>query len=191
MGAVAKGSGEVFPKVNCPGCKTPNRPGATRCKQCSRSLPPTCFGCGAPVPADVELCHNCRTERVPQALGVDEPPTSPDLVPQGGEYDFNAKFIGRKGPQERLRRILTGCKDSRELAFVTLLGAPGSGKTRLAREFGRLARQAFSEVRVLYALCGGPGAMPYAAFQRLFMSRFGIGDSENIRSARDKILAGC
>jgi tetratricopeptide (TPR) repeat protein len=45
-------------------------------------------------------------------------------------------------------------------------------------------------VRVLYALCGGPGAMPYAAFQRLFMSRFGIGDSENPRSARDKILAG-
>jgi tetratricopeptide (TPR) repeat protein len=142
------------------------------------------------VPADVELCHNCRTERVPQALGVDEPHTTPDLIPIGGEYDFNAKFVGRKGIQERLRRILTGVKDGRELAFVTLTGAPGIGKTRLAREFGRTARQAFTDVRVLYAVCGGPGAAPYAAFQRLFMSRFGIGDSESIRAARDKILAG-
>src|SRR5262245_28549872 len=178
--------------MNCPDCKAPSRPGATRCKQCGRALPPSCFGCGAPVPADVELCHNCRTERVPQALGSDTEETerAPELMPSS-EYDLNVKFIGRKPALERLRRILTGCRDSREMAFVTLTGEPGSGKTRLAREFGRLARGAMQQARVLHTVCGGPGAAPYAAFQRLFTARFGISEGDSARAARDRIKAGC
>src|SRR5206468_10447129 len=135
-----------------------------------KALPPSCQGCGVPVAPDVQLCVSCRTERVPQALGaeLDSDATTPELLPRGGEYDLHVKFIGRKPALDRLRRVLDGCTGGRELAFVTLTGAPGVGKTRLAREFGRLAKSAAPSMRVLYTVCGGPGAAPYAAFQRLF-----------------------
>ena len=54
----------------------------------------------------------------------------------GSELD---SFIGRRRERSRVRRLLA---DSR---LVTLTGAGGSGKTRLARHVGADLRRAFAD----------------------------------------------
>src|SRR5438105_163620 len=129
--------------MNCPHCQAQNRPGATRCRSCERKLPPTCFSCGTVVEPDIELCQACRTERVPQALGTEDSDAVTAPVEIDPPLPLAERFIGRKAVLERLRRIFVGCRDAKESAFATLAGAPGIGKTRLAREFGRLIHTDF------------------------------------------------
>lgn len=163
--------------MDCPACQSANRPGATRCKSCEATLPPSCFGCGAPVPADQELCAACRTERLPEEA-VEEVPVA--------RRALGARLIGRKAPLEKLRTALSGTRQ-RELSFVTLVGPGGIGKTRLAQELIRLSAHATPELRVLSGLCGGHAAPPYAGVARLLASRFGIAEGDTPRAARQKI----
>src|SRR5262249_10221282 len=147
--------------MNCPDCSTLNRPGAARCRQCGTVLPPSCVSCGASVPPGADLCRSCRTDRVPRALGIgaeDAVEIEPSRPTRASEYDLHVGFIGRQAELERLLGILASSADGREMAFVTLTGAPGIGKTRLASELGRLARSALPRTRMLHASCGGSGA---------------------------------
>jgi tetratricopeptide (TPR) repeat protein len=155
-------------------------------------MPPTCAVCGVPVPPGTEICQGCRTE--PIDLRPKPSAAAARLMEatqkSGPEYELDSRFIGRRELLEDLCRRFVQCRDQRTLAFVALTGQAGLGKTRLAREFGRAARAAVPEARVLYGLCGGPAAPPYAGFQRLLAARFGIADGEAGDLARDKVQAG-
>jgi tetratricopeptide (TPR) repeat protein len=178
--------------MNCVACATPNPPGAARCNKCHAPLPPTCAVCGVPVPPGTEICQACRTE----PIDVKPKPSAAAArlleatQKSGPEYELDSRFIGRRELLEDLCRRFVQCRDQRSLGYVALTSQAGFGKTRLARELGRAARAAVPEARVLYGLCGGPAAPPYAGFQRLLAARFGIADGEAPELAREKVLAG-
>src|SRR5689334_593605 len=94
--------------MNCPGCQTPNRPGTARCRRCQAALPPSCASCGDAIPTGVELCVNCRTERIPAALGAElalEPKRPPKKeVPV--EFPIAPRFVGRRQVIDRLERMV-------------------------------------------------------------------------------------
>jgi tetratricopeptide (TPR) repeat protein len=178
--------------MNCPACSTANRPGATRCKKCGGDLPKTCAGCGDPVAENVDLCINCRTERVPAALGAElldsellEP--DPDEAPPG--FPISPRFVGHQPLIDRLVEIVSRAGKSRELQFVALTGPPGVGKTRLSEELLHILDEKQPDARVLRATCAGPGSPPFAAFHSLFNTRFGISDDDAPQLARGRISA--
>jgi tetratricopeptide (TPR) repeat protein len=177
--------------MNCPRCETPNRPGADRCKRCDAQLPRTCAGCGDPLPATAtgELCHNCATERVPAALGAEITEIDLEEIKDDGPPSFPIvpRFVGRKPLLDRLLARLVEVQDRSELAFLALTGPPGVGKTRLGRELGRLIQEKRPETSVWWGVSGGPGAPPYAVFQRMLRDRFGIVEQDLPFAGREKI----
>lgn len=181
--------------MNCPACGNSNRAGAQRCKRCAAELPRTCVACGAPVTGDVELCESCRTERVPAALGADlaahdesetELIEDEELVEEPARYPEATRFVGRAAQLERLTAIV-GDAHKGELAFVALTGPSGIGKSRLVDELAK--RLVPAGTRVLVAAAGGPGAPPFAAFDRLLRQRFGIGPSLSAELARARLAS--
>jgi tetratricopeptide (TPR) repeat protein len=176
--------------MKCPACDIPNRGGATQCKRCAAPLPRTCAGCGDPIPDGVDLCINCRTERVPAALGAELDDDDLVEINDDGDpptYPIAPGFVGRKQLVERLAKILEGVQARKELAFVALTGPPGMGKTRLASELGRLIQLLLPKTRVIGSECGGPGAPPFAVFHRILRERFGITDDDSPAKARERI----
>jgi tetratricopeptide (TPR) repeat protein len=139
------------------------------------------------------LCINCRTERVPAALGAADFDDNDleEIKDEDGPpaYPIATRFVGRKALCERLIGILSGVQQRNELAFVALTGPPGVGKTRLADELMRLIQEKLPETRALQSTCGGPGAPPYAVFQRILCERFGISDGVLPHEARNRIAA--
>lgn len=179
--------------MNCPACGTANRAGAQRCKRCALELPRTCVACGAAVDGPSDLCGNCRTERVPAALGAElgddetELLDERDVIEEPARYPMVTRFVGRKAPLDRLHAIARDAARG-ELAFVALTGAAGVGKTRLVEEWAKQLQ--LSGKRVLYAQAGGPGAPPFAAFERLLRERFGLAEAMAPGEARARLGAG-
>jgi len=178
--------------MNCPACGNANRAGAQRCKRCAAELPRSCVACGAPVDGDVELCESCRTERVPAALGADivdddnELLDDVELIEEAPRYPQATRFVGRKAQLERLTAIVKEAARG-EVAFVALTGPSGVGKTRLVEE---LARTLVADgTRVLVAPAGGPGAPPFAAWERLLRQRFGLVPSMTPEIGRARLAA--
>ncbi len=176
--------------MNCPACGNVNRAGAQRCKRCAGELPRSCVACGAPVGEDVELCEACRTERVPAAMGAElvddetELLDDHDLVEEPARYPQATTFVGRKAQLERLQAIVKDAARG-EVAFVALTGPAGVGKTRLVEELGKQ----LSGARVLVAPAGGPGAPPFAAFERLLRQRFGLPTGTSAELGRARLAA--
>ena len=178
--------------MKCPSCDTANRGGSVQCKRCGAPLPKSCAGCGDPIPDGVELCINCRTERVPAALGAELDELDLEELEEAGappQFPIRPRFVGRKALLERLSGTVERSQQRNELTFLALTGLPGVGKTRLAQELGRRVQDKLSETRVLAANCGGPGAPPFAAWQRILRERFGVTDGLTAREARERITA--
>ncbi|MDB4969084.1 MAG: hypothetical protein JWN44_4773 [Myxococcales bacterium] len=179
--------------MNCPACGFANRAGAQRCKRCAGDLPRTCVACGAPVADSVDLCASCRTERVPAALGVEladddtELLDDHDVIEEPPRYPAATRFVGRVTQLERLAAIVKEAARG-EVAFVALTGPAGVGKSRLVEELGK--RLASGGTRVLSAVAGGPGAPPFASFERLLNGRFGLTASMAPELARARLHAG-
>ncbi len=179
--------------MNCPSCSTPNRPGLTRCKRCGQDLPRTCAGCGDPIADGVDLCINCRTERVPAALGAELLDSElleldPDDDASPG-FPVSTSFVGHKALIERLLEKVQRARARSELQFVALTGPPGVGKSRLAHELERILEEKQSEARLLHATAGGPGSPPFAAFRSLMNTRLGISSDDAPNTARGRISA--
>ena len=123
-------------------------------------MPPNCRGCGAKVHEGVDLCPSCRTERVPAALGADElfgqpveaEPTNVMLTP----YEMRPRFVGRQSALDRMMKAFDDARDLRELAFVAVIGPPGSGKTRIVKELARHVKQRSPQTRFLIGPAGTP-----------------------------------
>jgi tetratricopeptide (TPR) repeat protein len=156
-------------------------------------MPPSCRGCGAKVPSGVDLCPSCRTERVPAALGADElfgQPVDDATAVMMPPYEMRPRFVGRQGALDRMLKAFDDARELHELAFVALVGPPGSGKTRMIRELSRHIKQRSPQTRFLVGQAGGTVPVPYAPFSRLLGVRFGIGTADAPEVAREKITAG-
>jgi tetratricopeptide (TPR) repeat protein len=144
------------------------------------------------VSGDVELCEACRTERVPAALGAEladpdeELLDDHDLIEEPARYPQATRFVGRKPQLERLTSIVHDAARG-EVAFVALTGPSGVGKTRLVEELGRTL--ASSGTRLLFAPAGGPGAPPFAAWERVLRHRFGLTPAMAPEMGRARVAA--
>ena len=98
------------------------------------------------------------------------------------------RLIGRDEPLDQLENALQATIDSGTPQIVTLLGAPGAGKSRLVHAFEARAR----------LLTGGPGLWradgrlfaaeaPYALVRDLLLRRFGIRPQHSHHIVEDRI----
>ncbi|RMH37702.1 MAG: hypothetical protein D6689_20840 [Deltaproteobacteria bacterium] len=178
--------------MHCRACEEPNRPGATLCKRCSAPLEPSCYGCGAPVGAEGQLCGACRTERVPPPVDADELfPETPDEATAitAMPYELRPRFTGRTAVLDRLTQLFTRARTDREAGFAVIVGEPGSGKSRLLKEAARAFRSIDPTACVLTGAGDGRG-VAYAAFARLLAARFGIGAADSVQTQQEKIIEG-
>lgn len=176
--------------MNCPKCGVPNDPGREECEICGAEIPPSCKGCGRKVPKDVEYCIMCRTGRTEEMAQKASSPVRLEVpnseLPEG--LDFRPRFVGRKDSLEKIQVIFRGCKEGRYLSFVTLVGPPGVGKTRLAQEFADLAKEEDKDLKVMRGVCGGPGAPAYAAFIQILAELAGVDKEDKPPEIRDKLV---
>ena len=95
-----------------------------------------------------------------------------------------AALVGRADELARLRAALDGVIDTRGCRLVTVMGSPGVGKSRLAREFGRLVRD---QANVVEGHCEQTGEgitfLPVAEVLRA-VARIGETDSAEIVRAK-------
>ncbi|MCA9673201.1 MAG: tetratricopeptide repeat protein [Myxococcales bacterium] len=112
-----------------------------------------------------------------------------DLTPGDEPADLRVRFVNRQAELKQLKQLLRHCRDQRSAVFVTLLGEPGAGKSRLAQEFARSVRAAIPEARVLAGDCGR-NPQSYEPIVRVLEQRFGISDADHGQAARNKIAAG-
>jgi tetratricopeptide (TPR) repeat protein len=101
---------------------------------------------------------------------------------------LRGRFIGRTTQLSTLRDLFLEARQSSRLCFVSLLGAPGAGKSRLAREFARSVRAAFSNARVLWGETQPAGSgRRYEVVARAVEERVGIGRDDTPEDALAKI----
>jgi predicted ATPase len=169
-------------------------PGSTALQTLQRGAAAHLRGLRRADPRQRRPLHQLPHRAPPAALGAElleaddllEPDPDDDDQPS---FPIAPRFVGHKPLVERLLATVKQAQKASELAFVALTGPPGVGKSRLARELGRLLADEAADTRVLEAICGGPGAPPYAAFQRLFGDRLGIAAGETAGAARARINA--
>jgi tetratricopeptide (TPR) repeat protein len=100
-----------------------------------------------------------------------------------------AALVGRAVEMADLQRAYQRAHDNRHTCTVTLVGAPGIGKTRLVREFLLLrAREGGSPIRVFRGAArdGGPA---YEVFARVLRARFGIVEGMDPEAAKAQVRA--
>ena len=128
-----------------------------------------------------------RAAAEPVYLATDERADQPTFAPAliAGQV---TRLIGRDEPLDQLENALQATLDSGAPQIVTLLGAPGAGKSRLVHEFEARAR----------LLTGGPGLLradgrlfaveaPYALVRDLLLRRFGIRPQHSHFIVEDRI----
>jgi len=89
-------------------------------------------------------------------------------------------FVGRSAELEKLRLLLP-VAEGEGRRVVLLGGAPGSGKSRLVREFAAQAAQ--SGALVLYGACDAVVHSPYGPFSQAFERLTAIAEPDELRAA--------
>jgi len=102
---------------------------------------------------------------------------------------LRAPLYGRNEQLNELKEVFLSTWNDRRLSLVTLLGEPGSGKTRVAREFARSVRAAIPNALVLWGVATDPEGAAYEAISGALSERFGIGQTEAPEDVREKIAA--
>lgn len=86
-----------------------------------------------------------------------------------------ARLVGRTEQMDRLQLALQSAIDSRAPFLLTIIGAPGAGKSRLVNEFEKQAQLLGGSLTILRA--GTQGALPdfpYALVRDLLLRRYSI-----------------
>jgi tetratricopeptide (TPR) repeat protein len=151
--------------------------------------------CGVPV-ADTELCMQCKVDRLATGLGGESPVTgaAPEAVENtqvsGERFEVKPGLVGRDAELGRLSAIIDESSERRELGFVSIVGAAGSGKTRLLTEALREARKTHPGLRLLSGSAGGAGHLPHGALVRALGQRFGVSAADSAEVAQKKLETG-
>lgn len=95
-------------------------------------------------------------------------------------------FVGREPELVRLRAVLDQAVASRTARFVTVIGSPGVGKTRLSRE---LEQSAAGSARVLHTTCDRSGASTFAPLVDLLRPALGLVDGADDEATRAALSA--
>ncbi|MCC6749553.1 MAG: tetratricopeptide repeat protein [Deltaproteobacteria bacterium] len=111
----------------------------------------------------------------------------PELADGAGLHALRARFVGRGDALHQLRQLFALTREARKLSFVTLVGEPGAGKSRLADEFARSIRASVPDARVLAGAADSPAGPSYEAVIGLLAARFGLAQDEPPEDARRKI----
>ncbi|MBW2732190.1 MAG: tetratricopeptide repeat protein [Deltaproteobacteria bacterium] len=109
-------------------------------------------------------------------------PAGHDLLPE-----LRGQFIGRTELLAQLKECFLQVRRNGELCFLTLLGEPGVGKSRVTREFARAVRGAIPDARVLSGAAAPTARRSYEAVARALSERFGISREETPEEIRHKI----
>ncbi len=136
-----------------------------------------------------DLCLNCRTEKVGAALGADLVEEDSSLLEPVVDRPMlrGAGFVGRAPLLDRLSTQIVENLGHNQLTFFLLSGAAGIGKSSTVKELVAQVVCVLPQTAVFVAKSGGPGAPPFAPFQRILRERMGITDSEAPRQARARI----
>ncbi len=110
--------------------------------------------------------------------------TDSGLLPSG---DLGAPLVGRDDPLERLQGAYREVVDTGSVRTVTLIGANGSGKSRLIHEFlVRLDSPEKGGPR-LYAARSRRQGLSYGVFGRMLRARFGLTEGMDLEAARERL----
>lgn len=105
-----------------------------------------------------------------------------------GVNDLRVKLVGRDKELATLRTVADEARDQSEPRFVTLLGASGSGKSRLLHEFLMELRVAGRAPRV-YRGSARSLQLSYGVFVRLLRARFGLVEGMDPEAAKAQVRA--
>lgn len=150
-------------------------------------LPPA--GLVAPAPDPAAPLEPAPVSDSARTAAIKAPPAPPDPEIDVEEEipNITARLIGREGLLDRLRGLVEQAAKRREVQFVAVTGAPGTGKSMLAGAIPELARSIVPDARVYVARCAPAPAPPFAVFARLFAARFGIPFDASPDRARARI----
>ena len=121
--------------------------------------------------------------------------TEPVLLLDEGALDevlpeLKAPFVGRQAPLAQLVGFFRAAADGDTLSFVTVVGQPGTGKSRLVQELARAVRSDVPEARVLSGAADGRAGPPYGAMVQALAQRFGALKTDSDEVLQNKISAG-
>ncbi len=108
-----------------------------------------------------------------------------DPAPLATEPGRLSAFAGRDRELGRLLEALEGA-EAGDSHVVGVVGEPGAGKSRLLVELSRRAAERGIPRRAAHGLSHGRG-VPYLPVLELFRDYFGIGDTDPVEAAREKI----
>jgi class 3 adenylate cyclase len=107
------------------------------------------------------------------ALVIAERPVALNYTP-GTVAGQVTRFVGRTGLMDRLEMALQTAADSLSPQLVTIVGAPGAGKSRLVHEFEQHARLLGGPTVLRAGTQGACPDYPYALVRDLLLRRFAI-----------------
>jgi predicted ATPase len=99
-----------------------------------------------------------------------------------------AILVARAAEMRELDRAYGFARDNKQTRTVTVVGAPGIGKTRLVRDFFVRAREAGAAPRV-YRGAAREGGAAYEVVARVLRARFGIVEGMDADAAKAQIRA--
>jgi tetratricopeptide (TPR) repeat protein len=153
-------AGENAGTIVCRGCGRAGPGGFRFCGYCGRPMERSCPSCGEPSPVDFSFCGSCGADlraelpsvegetlpaqrSIPESQEAEAPVAGPVPAPEEEEIGEGepparlerAPMIGRDRELGLVRSAFDRTRREAIAGLVTLVGAPGIGKRRLAEEF--------------------------------------------------------
>jgi predicted ATPase len=98
-----------------------------------------------------------------------------------------AALVGRAADMQALEKAYALARDNWEAQTVTVLGAPGIGKTRLVRDFLVGVGEAVGQAPRVYRGGTREGGPAYEVFSRILRARLGIVDGMDTEAAMNQV----